>query len=114
MAPRAVRADDRAAAGQRAGCCNAPTLPGVSMTDRPRFNPRAARRLCIAGVLMRWLPLGAEPGTQACERILGRIRSLDDACRDRLRGQVDWVEAYERTEADQQRKTPGRILHRNG
>lgn len=50
---------------------------------------RAVRRLEIAADLMGWL---------RDVPILDRIKALESADRERLRGVVDWVEDYERHE----------------
>src|SRR5262245_16163897 len=64
------------------------------MTLGCRFNARAARRLCIAAALMR-VGIGTDPTDAQCEQLLRRIQALDARQRERLRGWVDWVEAYE-------------------
>lgn len=54
---------------------------------------RAAHRLVIAARLMA-LPAGAN--------VMDRIRALPPLEREHLRGLVDWVEDYERTEQQAQ------------
>ena len=68
------------------------------MTLQRCFSARAVRRLRIAATLMR-VQVGVEPTDAQCEQLLRRIEAQDALQRERLRGWVDWVEAYERTEA---------------
>ena len=68
------------------------------MTLQRCFSARAVRRLRIAATLMR-VQVGIDPTDAQCEQLLRRIEALDAEQRERLRGWVDWVEAYERAEA---------------
>ena len=69
------------------------------MMSRGRFGARAVRRLRIAAALMR-VHIGGDPTQAQCEQLLRRIDALSAQARERLRGCVDWVEAYERAESE--------------
>ena len=79
-----------------------------TLFDRPplrRFSDRAKVRLRIAAVLIGRRGLSPEAsGEDFYARVLRAIESLNPAQRERLRGHVDWVEAYERTEAHRLRR----------
>jgi hypothetical protein len=65
------------------------------------MSSRAKTRLRIAAVLLRRRDVQVEAcGDDVWLRVLRAIESLDSAQRERLRERVDWVEAYERAEAD--------------
>jgi hypothetical protein len=70
-----------------------------------RLSDRAKTRLRIAAVLVGRRGLSPE----ACSedfyaRVLQMIESLEPTQRNRLRGHVDWVEAYECTEVHRPRR----------
>ncbi len=68
----------------------------TSSPPRP-LGSRALTRLRIAATLMRW-PLSAATDDDFARRVLETIGRLDGRRRERLRGLVDWVEAYEQAE----------------
>ena len=72
---------------------------------RSRLSDRAKTRLRIAGVLVGRRGLSPYACGEDCyARVLQVIESLEPTQRNRLRGHVDWVEAYERTEAHRLRR----------
>lgn len=83
-----------------------PAVSTIERAGRGRANPparyseRARQRLRIAA---RLLPSRLRPCESLGERfdgaVLEVIDGLDIGARERLRAQVDWVEAYERAEA---------------
>jgi hypothetical protein len=70
-----------------------------------KMSGRAKTRLRIAAVLLGRRGLQIEAcGDDVWLRVLRAIESLDSAQRERLRERVDWVEAYERADADLKRR----------
>jgi hypothetical protein len=85
----------------RAAACGAVALLGrLLMSGEVMFSARAVRRLRLAAALLRLVVDEGEGCAVRCQRVLDRINRLGAVQRQRLRDQVDWVEAYERVEDD--------------
>lgn len=84
------------------------------MTDRKPLSERAKMRLRWARKLLQNNPpfWGLEPDWKlddaggVYEAIEAVIASLAEPTREKLRGHVDWVEDYERAEAEQAANAP--------
>jgi hypothetical protein len=70
------------------------------MSGEVVFSARAVRRLRVAAALLRLMVDEGAGCAMQCQRVLDRINRLGAVQRQRLRDQVDWVEAYERVEDD--------------
>ena len=75
-----------------------PFFGRLQMSGEVSFSARAVRRLRIAAALLRLQVDEGAACAQQCQRVLNHIERLDAQRRQRLRDQVDWVEAYERAE----------------
>lgn len=87
------------------------TVMGAPMSVRPdagaahcgrqrHYNQRATHRLVIAARLLHHRGLTVDVlGDAFCPAVLHLIQALNEIRRERLRGLVDWVEAYEDAEA---------------
>jgi hypothetical protein len=63
------------------------------------YSPRAQARLRIAATLLHFKPSPAASGNAFCTAVLAAIRTMAPERQEDLRLLVNWVEAYERTEA---------------
>lgn len=73
---------------------------GCAKSPAGTYSERARHRLRIAARLLpNRLRPRESPADAFCSAVLDVIHSLDVLARERLRAQVDWVEAYDRAEA---------------
>ena len=83
-----------APAGRPKGSQGEPPVPQSGGAQRRELSPRARERLRIAAAMLRGLGVRVDDASGFHEGVLAALDALPPEGRDRVRGQVDWVEAY--------------------